>query len=257
MKINVNAEIESKTLTNSIKFHGETNADDKACEDIKELDKFLENIFWDLIRTKRQAESNPYMKSSQEIRAELDKLFKGLETMSNFYFERDEEEQQMKIKCEVQKSLPQLIEWARKNDVRNKIFQSQGGYSAYFDYEGCLTLTKEFQPQDFFAVKEEIEITEDTRLDYLLLTFESDNGKIDTAYYENDYISSVLNQSDRLVYVIKQLSITYFDDKGIPHLIWETDKGLVEQMIGGDNHCHPSNYSSDLDYINNCIRYYK
>lgn len=92
MKINVNAEIESKALTNSIKFHGETNADDKACEDIKELDKFLENIFWDLIRTKRQAESNPYMKSSQEIRAELDKLFKGLETMSDFYFERDEEE---------------------------------------------------------------------------------------------------------------------------------------------------------------------
>lgn len=91
VKINVNAEIESKTLTDGIKFHGETRADDKACEKIKGIDSFIEDVLWDLVRTKWQAESNPHMKSSQEIRAELDKLFKHLEGMSDIYFGGDEE----------------------------------------------------------------------------------------------------------------------------------------------------------------------
>lgn len=92
VKINVNAEIESKSLTDGIKFHGETNADNEACEKIKMLDSFIVNILWELVRTKWQAESNPHMNSSQEIRIELDKLFKSLEDMSDIYFGRDEEE---------------------------------------------------------------------------------------------------------------------------------------------------------------------
>ena len=91
MKINVNAEIESETLTNGIRFHGEASADEKACEKIKVLDSFIVDILWELVRTKWQAESNPHMKSSQEIRAELEKLFKSLEAMSDIYFGRDEE----------------------------------------------------------------------------------------------------------------------------------------------------------------------
>ncbi|WP_433912325.1 hypothetical protein [Staphylococcus sp. LKG3-3] len=91
VKINVNAEIESKTLTDGIRFHGETNADDEACKKIKKLDSFIVDVLWELVRTKWQAESNTHMKSSQEIRAELDKLFKHLEEMSDIYFGRDEE----------------------------------------------------------------------------------------------------------------------------------------------------------------------
>ena len=92
MKINVSAEIDSKTLTDGIKFHEETNADNEACEKIKMLDSFIVNTLWNLVRTKWQAESNPHNKSSQEIRIELDKLFKSLEGMSDIYFGRDEEE---------------------------------------------------------------------------------------------------------------------------------------------------------------------
>lgn len=91
VKINVNAEIESKTLTDGIRFHGETSADNEACEKIKVIDSFIVDVLWDLVRTKWQAESNPHMESSQEIRAELDKLFKHLEEMIDIYFGRDEE----------------------------------------------------------------------------------------------------------------------------------------------------------------------
>ncbi|MEX6311551.1 hypothetical protein AB6E91_08590 [Staphylococcus saprophyticus] len=92
MKINVNAEIESKDFTNSIRFHGETRADDETCEKIKVLDSFFVEVLWDLVRTKWQAESDSHMKSSQEITVELDKLFKSLEAMSDIYFGRDEED---------------------------------------------------------------------------------------------------------------------------------------------------------------------
>lgn len=71
-------------------------------------------------------------------------------------------------------------------------------------------------------------VDEDTVFNYLLLTYKKDNDKIETHCYEDKCIKSVLSQSSRLMYVSEQLSITYFDDKGIPHLIWTREKGLVE-----------------------------
>lgn len=133
----------------------------------------------------------------------------------------------MKIKTNKKLSLPQLIEWGFGNDMRNKSFESEGGAMVYFDYKGNLTCAREFVPQDFFTVEVEEEVTEDTVFNYLLLTYKKDNDKIETHWYEDKCKKSVLSQSDSLMYVSEQLSITYFDDKGIPHLIWTHEKGMI------------------------------
>ena len=78
------------------------------------------------------------------------------------------------------------------------------------------------------VIEAEEEIAEDTEFNYLLLTYKTYDDKIETQYYEDRCIKSVLKQSSRLMYVSEQLSITYFDDKGIPHLTWTHEKGLVE-----------------------------
>ena len=73
----------------------------------------------------------------------------------------------VKIKSKVQKNLPQLIEYAWDNDMRNKNFESEGGAIVYFDYDGNLTCARGFVPQDFFTVTTEEELTEDTELDLI------------------------------------------------------------------------------------------
>lgn len=89
MNIKKEVKLTSEDLTNKIKFHGETNADNEACEKIKELDELIESVLWNLVQTKQETERNPHAVSSQEIRKELDSFFKGIEAMGDVYFERD------------------------------------------------------------------------------------------------------------------------------------------------------------------------
>ena len=88
--------------------------------------------------------------------------------------------------------------------------------------------SEHFSPEETFTVEVEEEVDEDTVFNYLLLTYKKDNDKIETHWYEDKCKKSVLSQSDSLMYVSEQLSITYFDDKGIPYLIWTHEKGMVE-----------------------------
>lgn len=135
----------------------------------------------------------------------------------------------MKIKRKVQKNLPQLIEWAWGNDDATGVrFQSDGFVTTvYFGKNGDVSV-EDCSKKETFTVEVEEEITEDTVFNYLLLTYKKDNDEIETHWYEDKCKKSVLSQSDRLMYVSEQLSITYFDDKGIPHLIWTHEKGMVE-----------------------------
>lgn len=145
---------------------------------------------------------------------------------------KEKEIKSMKIKRKVQKTLPQLIEWAWENGIENKEYPCVGFESktVIFNGIGWAEFSDEFSYNltDTFTVEVEEEITEDTVFNYLLLTYKKDNDKIETHRYEDNCIKSVLSQSSRLMYVSEQLSITYFDDKGIPHLIWTHEKGLVE-----------------------------
>ena len=138
----------------------------------------------------------------------------------------------MKIKTNKKLSLPQLIEWAWDNDIKHRVFESNPNfdgvtYKLGFDINGDLYFEEFLTPTSLFTVEIEEEITEDMVFNYLLLTYKKDNDKIETHWYEDKCKKSVLSQSDRLMYVSKQLSITYFDDKGIPHLIWTHEKGMI------------------------------
>jgi len=141
----------------------------------------------------------------------------------------------MKIKQKKELNLPQLIEWGFNNPelVKGKLYltKEHDEYSPYvqFSVDGYGVRTSQsINNKDTFTVEVEEEVTEDTVFNYLLLTYKKDNDKIETHWYEDKCKKSVLSQSDSLMYVSEQLSITYFDDKGIPHLIWTHDKGLVE-----------------------------
>lgn len=141
----------------------------------------------------------------------------------------------MKIKQKKELNLPQLIEWGFNNPelVKGKLYltKEHDEYSPYvqFSVDGYGVRTSQsINNKDTFTVEVEEEVTEDTVFNYLLLTYKKDNDKIETHWYEDKCKKSVLSQSDSLMYVSEQLSITYFDDKGIPHLIWTHDKGLVD-----------------------------
>lgn len=135
----------------------------------------------------------------------------------------------MKIKTKKQLNLPQLIEWLLKSGYRNYTANSNMGNIVTLSRYGAIQFSLgTFFPEETFTVEVEEEIDEDTVFNYLLLTYKKDNDKIETHCYEDKCIKSVLSQSSRLMYVSEQLSITYFDDKGIPHLIWTREKGLVE-----------------------------
>ena len=138
----------------------------------------------------------------------------------------------MKIKQEKKFTLPQLIEWAIDNDIKHRVFESNPNfdgvtYKLGFDKSGDLYFEEPLTPTSLFTVEIEEEITEYTMFNYLLLTYKTYDDKIETHYYEDRFIKSVLKQSNRLMYVSEQLSITYFDDKGIPHLIWTHEKGMI------------------------------
>ncbi|PTJ79270.1 hypothetical protein [Staphylococcus kloosii] len=99
----------------------------------------------------------------------------------------------MKIKTKKQMNLPQLIEWAWENDFRNKVFESEGGFIARFDYDGCLSITKDFMHTDFFTVKVEEGITEDTKFKHLVFIDDCDLS----ASYKNKSINDIKYGHDK------------------------------------------------------------
>lgn len=74
MEIKLDLEIESYDLTKGIRFNRETNADDRACERISELDDLLDDIFFDLSNTRKQTLHVPNNKSGKRIREQIDHL---------------------------------------------------------------------------------------------------------------------------------------------------------------------------------------
>ena len=78
----------------------------------------------------------------------------------------------MKIKRKVQKTLPQLIEWAIDNDIKHRVFVSNPNldgvtYKLGFDITGDLYFEEPLTPTLLFTVEVEEEVTEDTELDLI------------------------------------------------------------------------------------------
>lgn len=126
----------------------------------------------------------------------------------------------MKIKTKKQLNLPQLIEWAMENDVRNKFYRtydSEGNISeVYFNIMGLPQFSSMVDKSDIFTVEEEIEITEDTVIPGMLTIY--DNGV--THISNNKSLSNLSKTYLKSVYIM--------NDDYTMTLFWTHEKGLVE-----------------------------
>lgn len=125
----------------------------------------------------------------------------------------------MKIKQQKQLNLPQLIEWAWENDVRNKGFESERTSRAYFDYDGYLSCTREMEPTDSFTVEVEEEITEDTWFPKLVSRTVSGNYLLWRQGSINDFKYLSLNDLEAFYIPNDDLTMT---------LIWRDGKLIKE-----------------------------
>ena len=84
---------------------------------------------------------------------------------------KEKEIKSMKIKRKVQKNLPQLIEWAWKNDVKGENFPTDQNEEAgiYFATNSDFMMNNAdyIRYNNTFTVTTEEEITEDTELDLI------------------------------------------------------------------------------------------
>lgn len=125
----------------------------------------------------------------------------------------------VKIKSKKQMNLPQLIEWAWKNDITNKeyICNEFEKKSVIFNLSGWAEFSDEFSynPHDTFTVEVEEEITEDTEFKELICLDVDDKYNI----YDNVCVLDFDEDRVRAIYIPNDdLTMT---------LIWRDGK-LVE-----------------------------
>ncbi|EGQ1305913.1 hypothetical protein H7N46_001260 [Staphylococcus pseudintermedius] len=88
----------------------------------------------------------------------------------------------MKFKTKKEMTLPQLIEWAWENSIKHKEFTGSRNGIVEFDFRGWVR-TDLIEPDEFFEVEVEEEITEDTKIPTLIELFVSGYGQIIHTYY--------------------------------------------------------------------------
>ena len=82
-----------------------------------------------------------------------------------------------KIKRKVKMTLPELIEWAWENGVKEKAFYSNvDGGSVYFDMLQTVSVEHSIDKDETFTVEVEEEITEETEIPEMLEVFQDNDG---------------------------------------------------------------------------------
>lgn len=134
----------------------------------------------------------------------------------------------VKIKTKKEMNLPELIEWAWKNEFISSVFWTSNreegfNHKAFFDVDGNFYTSDNFNFNDTFEVEIEEEITEDTKLD-LVERFIGGTGSV-------CYTSHSMSIKECLKRSPKECTTTHFyienEDKELV-LIWTKEKGLVE-----------------------------
>ncbi|MDU3540117.1 MAG: hypothetical protein E7F54_05390 [Staphylococcus sp.] len=123
----------------------------------------------------------------------------------------------VKIKKKVEMTLPELIEWGFKNEIKNTEFVSNffKKKSVIFNLSGWAEFSDEYAylPEDTFTVEVEEEITEDTQIYRLLELKDSfifkDGGWKDlnimkSNMYGNQSISEVKNDESKNFYMLNE-----------------------------------------------------
>lgn len=136
----------------------------------------------------------------------------------------------MKIKTKKQLNLPQLIEWALKNEIKNKCYVSENHYVVTFDKIGFLQ-NSTLPLDEVFTVEEEVEITEDTVISKLLTTFKK-KCKTDNFVYQRVRIDEnipIQLMLDRAEFQSEKIDTFHLiNDDGTHTLIWRDGKLIKE-----------------------------
>lgn len=120
----------------------------------------------------------------------------------------------MKIKTKKEMNLPQLIEWAMENEIKNKDFESNDGFSVdtvtvEFDYLGRFGSSYNISKAKKFTVEVEEEITEDTVISEILTIYDKGvtdltNNKSLNDLIENNLKSAyIMNDDLRLILILR------------------------------------------------------
>ena len=128
----------------------------------------------------------------------------------------------MKIKRKVQKNLPQLIEWAWKNDVKGENFPTDQNEEAgiYFATNSDFMMNNAdyIRYNNTFTVEVEEEITEDTPLSMIIECDEDSSFWM----FENTTLKNLHGNK-----CVEETTKYYRDDEENMHIIWRDGK-LVE-----------------------------
>ena len=124
----------------------------------------------------------------------------------------------VKIKKNVEMTLPKLIEWAWKNNLEGKTFYSNidGGF-VYFDIGQTLSIEHSIDKDETFNVEVEEEITKETEIPKLVSINRNNLNEVNINF--NCSIVQFLDRSDYNYYIL--------NDDGTMTLIWK-DGAMVD-----------------------------
>lgn len=133
-----------------------------------------------------------------------------------------------KIKRKVEMTLPQLIEWGFKNNIKNREFSRNHKYFKPVVFNSCGYVDFRddyaYSPEDTFTVEVEEEIDEDTVLPMFIEIFTGVGNEIFIDYHENENIKEVLEINSSRA---KTKTINLINNDGTMTLIWKEGK-LIE-----------------------------
>ena len=139
----------------------------------------------------------------------------------------------MKIKVNKQVNLPQLIEYAWDNDIKNEIFIADKQLiNIEFDDTGDVLIYGNGSIKTVkFSIEVEEDVMEDTVIPKLMTTFKKTYLKDDFGYQrvridENYPIKLMLNKAEAHEEPVETLHMV--NDDGTHTLIWTKEKGLVK-----------------------------
>ena len=134
----------------------------------------------------------------------------------------------VKIKRKVEMTLPELIEWAWKNGVKEKAFYSNlDGGSVYFDMVQTASVENSIVKSETFTVEVEEEITKETELPKYLEIYAHKSlgyGDENISIGKNQSIKEILKENKKYSTITKAIHL--INDDGTHTLIWK-DGGLV------------------------------
>lgn len=127
-----------------------------------------------------------------------------------------------KIKKEVEMTLPQLIGWGFKNNIKNRKFisNSKDYTSVIFDSSGDIEFSNYFSSEDTFTVEVDEEVTEEKEIDKLVEVYrEMGRDVLFTMLHNETSINEAKDESE--VYKTVPVAFYVLNDNLNMTLIWK------------------------------------